>query len=463
MSFRHVKSILLAFSGAAALLGATLDANAGGLEVREQSAYGQGSSYAGVAAGGSLSSMFWNPATLTQMPGLNSESSLTGIIPYTANTATGGTLAPLGSSGNVAHSALVPSSYYSWQFNQKLWLGLSVNAPFGLSETLPDNWAGRIFAAGGESLETYNFTPTAAYKINDLLSVGLGMQIQYATAAFTQGLPGIPVGFGGPGGPGLTQQAGLSGAGYGFGFTAGVTLTPTPLTSIGLGYRSGINQKINGTLVLPPGGAVPPAALFSPPFSTPGSVNTMFKIPDIVSLGVRQKLTSQWTVMGTVEWTNWSRAGTSPVLQPNGAPALVVGTASVIPFQYKDGWFFSAGAEYQWDPKLALRAGVGYEISPVTDTVRGPAIPDANRTWLSVGASYKYNAKMSFDFAYSHVFVKTAPINISDPSNPFFAIGGGTTYTGSVDSRIDIISVAMKYRWDDPAPEPVKQRYAKAR
>ena len=403
--------------------------------------------------------MFWNPATMTQQAGLQSESVLTGIIPSSSNTPSGGTYAGFpfgfGGTGNVAHSAVIPPSYYSWQLNQKLWVGLSINGPFGLAETFPDNWAGRVFAAGGENLMTVNFAPTVAYKISDMISVGFGVQIQYAHASFTQGIPG---GF--PGG-GLTNQAGVSGAGMGYGFTAGVTLTPTPTTTIGLGYRSAINQKINGTLALPTTLGGFPA---QPPFgSTPGSVNTTFNIPDIVSLGARQKLTSQWTVMGTVEWTNWSRIGTSNVLQGNGAPAMVGGTAVTIPFQWKDGWFFSLGAEYQWSPQIALRGGIGYEISPVTDSVRGPAIPDDDRTWLSIGGTYQYNAKTSFDLAYSHVFVKSAPINISDASNPLFAIGGGTTYTGSVSSSIDIISVALRYRFDDPAPEPVKEGYFKAK
>jgi long-chain fatty acid transport protein len=436
MSNRYFKLLLLACAGASVI--ASVDANAGGLAVREQSAYGQGSSYAGVAAGGSLSSMFWNPATLTQTPGFQSESVMTGIIPSSSNNATGGTFAAFGGTGNVAHPALVPSSYYSLQLSPKLWIGLSVNSPFGLTETFPDTWAGRVFAAGGENLKTYNAAPTVAYKFNDLLSVGVGAQVQYATASFTTGLP-----------TGLTQQAGLSGAGYGFGFTAGATLTPTPFTTVGLGYRSAINQKINGTLTLPAGF----------PASTPGSVNTTLNLPDIVSLGLRQKLTSQWMAMATVEWTNWSRAGSSAVLQPNGAPALVGGTAFVVPFQYRNGWLFSVGAEYQMNPKMALRSGVAYEISPVTDQVRGPAIPDANRTWLSIGGTYKYSAKTTFDLAYSHVFVQSAPINIVDASNPFFALGGGTTYTGSVSSQLDIISIAMKYRWDDPAP--VKQAYHK--
>ncbi len=444
MSWRRAQSLFLACTAFGVFLAAAVDANAGGLAVREQSAYGEGSSYAGVAAGGSLSSMFWNPATMTQVPGMQSELVLSGIFGSATNNPTGGTYAgapfSLGGTGNIAHAGVVPPSYYSWQFNEKLWLGLSVNSPFGLSETFPDNWAGRVFAAGGENLKTLNFAPTIAYKLNDWLSVGFGVQIQYASASFTQGLPGAP---------GLTNQAGVSGAGYGFGFTAGLTLTPTPSTTIGLGYRSAINQKINGTLVLP-------AAVGGPPVSTPGSVNTTVDLPDVVSLGLRQKLSTQWTALATVEWTNWSRIGTSSVLQPSGAPAVIVFTPVVIPFQYQDGWFYSLGAEYQWNPQLALRAGIGFEKSPVTDTVRGPAIPDDDRTWLSIGGTYKFSDKLKFDLAYSHIFVKSAPINITNASNPFFAIGGGTTYTGTVDSHIDIISVAMHYRLDDPAPAPVK-------
>ena len=445
---------MLACASVGVFVAATTAANAGGLAVREQSAYGQGSSYAGVAAGGALSSMFWNPATMTQVPGMQSESVVSGILGSATNTPTGGTYAgvpfSLGGTGNIANAALVPPSYYSWQFSDKLWLGLSINSPFGLSETFPDNWAGRVFAAGGEYLKTLNFAPSVAYKLNDWLSVGVGLQVQYASASFTQGIPGLP---------GLTQQAGVSGAGYGYGFTAGLTLTPTPSTTIGLGYRSAINQKINGTLVLPATIGGFPA---TPPFgSTPGSVNTTVNLPDVVSLGLRQKLSMQWTALGTVEWTNWSRIGTSNVLQPSGAPATIARTPVVIPFQYQDGWFYSLGAEYQWNPQLALRAGIGFEKSPVTDTVRGPAIPDDDRTWLSVGGTYKYSDKLKFDLAYSHIFVKDAPINITNASNPFFAIGGGTTYTGSVDSHIDIISVAMHYRWDDPAPAPERKMYTK--
>src|SRR5450755_2717506 len=115
MSFRGMKAVLLACSGIAALIAATADANAGGLAVREQSAWGQGASFAGVAAGGSSSAMFWNPATMTQIPGLQSNSVLSGIMPYAANSPTAGPFLPFGGTGDTAQDALVPAAYYTWQ------------------------------------------------------------------------------------------------------------------------------------------------------------------------------------------------------------------------------------------------------------------------------------------------------------------------------------------------------------
>jgi long-chain fatty acid transport protein len=454
MSFRGVKAVLLACSGIAAFIAATADANAGGLAVREQSAWGQGSSFAGVAAGGSLSAMFWNPATITQVPGIQSESVLTGIMPYSANTPGAGTTAglfALGGTGNTADSALVPAGYFSYQLNPNLWLGMSVNSPFGLSVNFPDAWAGRNYAAGGSSLATYNATPSLAYRINDMISIGAGVQIERARADFSNGLP-----FNNAGNTALAlgNQSNIYGYGWGFGFTAGVTLTPTPTTTIGLGYRSAINQKINGTMTLPSGGLFTAGG-----GSTPGSVNATLNLPDIVSLGIRQRVNPQLTLLGTVEWTNWSRIGTTAINQPSGAPATIFNNAVKLPFQYKDGWFFSAGAEYQWSEKLAVRGGVGYEISPITDQVRTPLLPDNDRLWLSVGGTYRLTPKMSFDLAYSHIFVKSTHVDITSTANPWF--NGADAYAGDVSSHVDIISVAMKYRWDNPAPAPTSTLYHK--
>ena len=443
MSFRGLKAVLLACGGVGALIAATADANAGGFAIREQSAYGQGSSFAGIAAGGSLSSPFWNPATLTQVQGLQSESVLTGIMPNSTNTpGAGSTLGALGGTSNIAKDALVPAGYYSWQFRPDMWLGLAVTSPFGLSVTFPDMWAGRDYGANGTSLTTYNATPSFAWRISDMISVGLGVQIQYGDAKLNKGLPFV----------GAFSDFNLEGTGWGYGFTAGVTVTPTPTTTIGLGYRSAVNQKINGTMTV-----VGPLAAVS----TNGSASTTLDLPDVVSLGLKQRVGPQWTLLGTVEWTNWSRIGTSAVAQGSGAPATINGTAVTLPFQFEDGWFFSAGAEYQWNDRLTVRAGAAYEKSPITDQVRIPILPDNDRYWLSFGGTYKLTPKITLDAAYSHIFVKDTSVNITATSgNPWY---DGTAYVGSVDSHIDIVSVAMHYRWDEPAAPPPKQGYFKAK
>lgn len=426
---------LWVFAGLAAmLLAATVEANAGGFAIREQSTYGQGASYAGIAAGGDLSSMFWNPATMTDMPGIHAEFVATGVLPYSShNPAAGSTLGAFGSAGDSADDAFVPSGYLSWQINPSLWLGLSTNAPFGMSVSFPDVWAGRNYAED-TSLKTYTATPSFAWRVNDWLSVGAGLQIQYASASFASGI-------------GATQGAvlSLSGSGVSYGVTAGITVTPTPTTTIGLGWRSAINQKINGSLSLPAGAA------YNPPYSTPGSISTTLNLPDVVSLGIRQKLSRRWILLGTIEWSNWSRIGTSTVFQPDGSPAQVLngfgGGTLALPFEYSDGWFYALGAEYQMDPRITLRAGVGYEQSPITDQVRTPRLPDDNRVWLSGGLTYRMSKDFAFDLAYSHIFVQNAPINISAVSgNPWF--NGATTYIGSVDSHIDILSASLKYSWN---------------
>src|SRR3954464_2739841 len=126
----------------AVLLATTLAAQAGAFGIREQSATAQGESFAGVAAGsGGLSSMFWNPDTITMTPGIQSEAHGSIIIPYaniepdfaTRSEIAGlgstivpvpptgplagrhGSFGPFGSapteSGNIGQTSLVPSTY----------------------------------------------------------------------------------------------------------------------------------------------------------------------------------------------------------------------------------------------------------------------------------------------------------------------------------------------------------------
>lgn len=439
----RVKSILLGCTSIGVVLVATAAANAGGFALREQSAYGQGSSFAGIAAGGALSSMFWNPATITQFNGKTVEQVFTGIMPnasHTTTTATGSS-AGFGTPGNSGLDALVPAGYSSWQVNDKLWLGMSVNAPFGLGVHFPQVNAASSGGSGNSAkVETYNFAPTVAYKINDMISVAVGLQAQYMKASYDIYLGAAP------------SIGSLNGAGWGFGWTAGVTLTPLPKTTIGIGYRSAIDQKVNGNLVTN-----------TTPGSTPGSVNLTLPLPDMVTVGLRQGIGDRFTLLAGIEWSGWSRIGRVPVLQPNGANATLGGAALAFPFNYRDGWFYSLGGEYKLDPAWTLRAGVAFERTPISDDVRTTRIPDNDRMWYSVGASYKPASikGLNIDLGYSFIDVKNASICMGAasgcPTNPW---SGASTYIGSVKSTINIVSLGLRYQWDAD-PVVVKQAYAK--
>lgn len=441
MSFRNLKSVLLACSGAAVLLAASTAANAGGFALREQSAAGQGSSFAGIAAGGALSSMYWNPSTMTQYSGKTFEVDGTGIFPnasqsYTTSsvaTALGGAI-PAFAQGvnNSGEAAAVPSTYSSWQLNDRLWIGMSVNSPFGLAVQFPTQWAGSAYGQNA-SVKTLNASPSIAYKINDMISVSVGAQIQYMTVGYT-GFLAAP-----------STIGTLGGSGYGYGYTVGTTITPMAGTTIGIGYRSAINQKINGSFLT--------SATVGA--TTTGSVNTTLNLPDQLSIGLRQRVADRWTLLAGFEFANWARIGTATVYQGSGAIATVGGNNFTLPFQYSNGYFYSLGAEYAWTPATTLRAGIAYEKSPVTDAVRTPRLPDNDRMWYSVGASYKSPdiRGLSFDLGYSFIDVKNTPLNLGPTSgNPWSALPTSSVYVGSVSSNIHILSIALRYQWDDVAP-----------
>ncbi|NMD07634.1 MAG: transporter, partial [Phyllobacteriaceae bacterium] len=362
MTHKRVETICICF--AAALLSAT-SASAGGFALREQSAKGQGSSFAGVAAGSAgLSSLFWNPAISAEYNefGFISESNASLIVPYSESELPGAG----NDSGNVGVLGLVPASYYSYAINDQLTIAAAIAAPLGMTTDATNTWAGALHG-DKSSVRTYNFNPTASYKVNDWIALGLGAQIEYMTLDMDSRIPGIG-----------TKFADIEADSVGFGLTAGVLLTPADGTSIGLGFRSSISHTLKGKGF---------TAFPSPILNAPGSaMQGEFDSPELVTLGLSQQVTDQLKVMAGVEWSNWSRFKELRIHSPGGD--------LFTPENWKDGWFVSAGAEYAYSDVLDLRAGVAYEKSPVPDATRTPRIPDNDRYWLSLGASYKFAENM---------------------------------------------------------------------
>jgi long-chain fatty acid transport protein len=442
------------------------DAQAGGFASRQQSTTGQGFSFAGAGTSAfGIGSMFWNPANITNFQGRRSEWNFTLVAPefsVTADRLTSGTgglnlfgpptnIGQIGS-GNINQGTLTTASYNSLQVNNWLWLGLQTGTPFGSRTKADQGFSGAVFGTS-TIVRAIAITPTIGIKLSDWLSIGFGVTAQQLNVTLNGGDPRFAPLLGFPGGAALLPAASLSrikGDAYGFGFTAGVTLKPFDGTEISLGYRSSIRHSLEGEFDF-----TAPLATANPAVAS-RLVRANINLPEIATLGVSQRINQDWTITGTVQWTNWSRLNTVPVTNRiSGAPITGLG------FRYRDEWFFAAGAQYRVNQDWTVRAGLAYEISPVTDENRGVRVLDSDRIWASFGLGYKWSEKLEFDAAYSRVFTKSGRVDIVPAGSPFNPVGnpsfnGAAQFNGSSKGHIDIFALSVKYRWDDPAPAPVR-------
>src|SRR5262245_9344069 len=167
-------------------------------------------------------------------------------------------------------------------------------------------------------------------------------------------------------------------------------------------------------------------------------------LPDMLSFGFRHEMSPKSRLLGEVEWVNWGVLGIIPVVITEPIPGMAAAGSTVanFDFQWKPGWLFALGGEYDWDSALTLRTGLAYEVSPVDGaTTRLVQNPDSDRIWLSLGSSYYVDDKTRFDFSYSHVFFQSdAPFDRAPGSTMF----NGPRLQGTADLSMDIISVGLK-------------------
>jgi long-chain fatty acid transport protein len=471
--------------GAAALgaaLLASADAQAGGFAIREQSAVGAGDAFAGEGTTGmGLSAMFWNPAAVTQVTGFAFEGHSSLIMPNSSITTnaflTSQALNVLdqscgtptgcfpGGSHQIGVPAYVGAAYMAMKLNPNWYLGVSVDAPFGLST----NQGGAPQAAQQLGLRASVFSievnPVIGWKLNDMVSIAAGPRATIVQGWFGRAIFAVPPG--GPaaqGGGNFHSPVELDVFDVGFGFTAGITVKPWAGTELSLGYRSQERLKLAGQNIFT---ANLFAAAVIPQFNgTTNNLTSSETLPDQVTFGVSQRITDTFTLLGTVEWTHWSILQNIPFTYTSGpAPGT---TATTLNFNFRDGWFFSLGGEYKWDPQTTLRAGLAYEISPVTDQFRDVNLPDSNRVWLSTGLTRYLGKGITVDFGYSYIMFAAAPINVCGPPQVPFANpilndtsplrcatqhpdqlnlvtqGQLSTYSGVAHTSIQVVSLALR-------------------
>ncbi|MBP2310861.1 OmpP1/FadL family transporter [Azospirillum soli] len=440
-----LKAYLLA-AAAVVAVSAPLPTMAAGYLLKEQSASGQGTSFAGVTANaaGDASAMFFNPAAMGALKSNEAVGVLSGIFPTSegsnarATRATrlgGGPITGNTNPGDIGMDAPIPAGYAVFAVSPDVRVGLAITAPWGLATDYPENWVGRYHGIHS-SLRTININPTVSYEIMPQLTLGAGLQFQYAKARLSQGIDfgSILAAQGAAVRPGSIDGVGeVKGDDWGFGFTAGMLYEPVKGTRFGVSYRSSVSHELDGDGKFEGVPAVPALRASFAATTAKAKVTT----PDIISFGAYHELNSQWAVMADAQWTNWSRFKELRIRYGNPLRA-----DSLTEEHWDDSWFFALGAAYKWNEKLTLRAGVAYDQTPVTDQHRTPRIPDEDRYWVSLGFGYQLTDSIRTDVGYTHIFADKAKVDLRDN------LTGADAFRGNLQAdykaHVDIIAVQTK-------------------
>jgi long-chain fatty acid transport protein len=436
-----------------------------GFQITETSASGLGNAFAGGAAAAEDASTLWsNPAGLAKLGSRQVAGAIHLITPSIKFrndfSAPASPLALGGDGGDPGGVNVVPSLYFAMPIGGPWAVGLGITAPFGLVTDYDDGWIGR-FQADKSDIKTVNINPGASFRVNSQLSLGLGVNVQRIEATFTNqvnysaallqaaALNGIAPGSAtynaiAQATPGLESAARVKGSDTGYGWNAGLLWEFGPDQRIGVHYRSAISYTVSGdaTFANPTpavAGALAPtvaalaagvnsAVLFN------SGVTSKVKLPPIANLSYYGRLDSRWAFMGDAQWTGWSTIKDLTFVRANGS------TLSSTPENFEDVWKLSGGASYRYDERWLLRAGAAYDRSPVEREFRTPRLPDNDRTWLTVGAQYRWGPTMWFDVGAAYLRAKEAGTNKSgDPPN---VLGNGLL-NGRYKGTATIFSVQL--------------------
>ncbi len=400
-------------------LGMTLllasQALAGGFQLNEHGAraMAQGGAFAARATDGSA--LYFNPAGLGFQTTGSVYLGLTTITP--AGTFLGPTQKNPSEKTTFVSTTFTPINVAVTTPIMDRWhVGIGVNNPFGLGTEWPRDWVGKYLTTK-VSLETFFITPTVAYRVNDQLSVGAGVNYVLGSVLLERAVSVVSVALPEP------PRVSISLHATGVGFNVGLMYKPVEELSVGVSYRSQVKINADGVASFTPNYA----ALSLPA----GPVSTSITLPSTGFVGVAYFPMKNLELEADLQFIGWSSYDELDIqFKANN-------TTNVSPKKYNNTYMIRFGGEYTLD-MLHLRAGYLYDHSPVKTEYLEPLLPDANRNGYNVGFGYDITDHFSIDVAYLFLkFDQRTAVN-TIPENSFDGIY--TTY-------VDLIGVNFGYRF----------------
>ncbi|MCL2102523.1 MAG: OmpP1/FadL family transporter [Syntrophorhabdaceae bacterium] len=385
---------------------------ASGFRLPETGAKAMGVGFAFTAQADDPSAIYFNPAGITQLEGHNfmigatyvsqSGAKFSGITPLTGGQHE--------TERQKALKYLIPNMYFT-SMNKETGIawGIGVFVPFGLGQEYK-SWTDSIFRNQIVKIElmTVVINPTIAYKINEYVSIGAGINYLHGMAKLGQ----TPVA---PAPIGNLYQLELEGNDAAWGYNIGILIKPTPNFRIGAHYRSSFELEIKkGNVKIhnlnPAYGLIP--ALGPAPSDMKGSAAV--SMPATFAIGVAYTI-DRLTLEADIDWTFWSKYKSLPIRFENQVTTL---TNQDLEKNWKDVYALRFGMQYQVTDPLALRLGVVYDRSPVPADTMGPELPDSHRMNYMAGVGYK-TGSWTIDAAFMYLDKSNRSSNNMSPGNGF--------------------------------------------
>jgi long-chain fatty acid transport protein len=360
---------------------------AGGFRIFNQSASGTAQGDAFTAQADDPSAIYYNPAGMTQLGGIQSSFGVNLVGgSYDFTSPTGQT-----ARGDYGNSVAYPppiNGYITANLKDlgfealgDMTVGVGAIGAFGNMTRWPNNGPFST-AITSAALQMVDVKPTVAYKLNDQFSVGLGMDIYTFFNFWGEGQAENK--FNSPGTPGLPPAGTpleVNGRDTALGFNASFMYTPIrngdgkPLVNFGFVYRSQATMHLKGQFL----------------------VNGNVAADDKVTLVLPQVFTGgiavwpvrdrdhEWKFEVDVDYTDWKSVRNLNVHLSNGATLPN-------PQNWRGSYTAMFGTEYKWlrleklpQWEVALRGGFLQTQSPVPNATFNPALTDTDRIGVSTG------------------------------------------------------------------------------
>lgn len=427
--------------------------HASGFLLKENSVKSMGSAFSGAAIDSTDAAVVVNnPATMTQFEGTTIQTDLT-AVDINAEFTGGGqdiTGRPLtgGNGGDAGDVAAVPALSLVHKFDNGLAVGAMVSAPFGLKTEYDPDWMGRYYAVESD-VQIVNLTLSAAIDIvPDRLSIGAGLvyshadvtlskAVDFGSALFLQTPAALRAGLPAFARPqGSDGFASVQGDDTGMGYVLGVNFRPTDKLTLGLSYNSEIDYDLSGDVdwTVPSAARATfdgrgAAALFQD-----GKATAKLTTPATTTVAASYAFTDSFKLMATYAETGWES------LQEVRVNFANPDADSVEAFNWDTTRFMSLGGEFKLNDAWTLRAGYAYDETPTTFATRTPRLPDEDRKWYSLGATWQFSEALEFNIAYTRIQPDEPKIGIITP-----AAQGGQRLFGSYDSDVNLLGVSAQY------------------